>query len=259
RERRAGRLASLRVDLHWQPDATLAHNVVARLRGGAEGEQAREAVVLSAHIDHLGTREPAETPAEGEAPDLIYNGADDDASGVAALLEVAEALGLGPRPAREVIVLFATGEERGLLGTFEYLERPAVPLERTVYNLNFEMLGRPDALAGGAGQMWFTGYERTTVGPALAELGIALTPDPRPEEMFFQRSDNIAFVLRDIPGQTLSSYDLHDDYHTPGDEWQTLDYEHMAAAVALAVRATRAIVDGSVPLDWVEGGRLQRR
>ena len=263
---RAGRLKALSVDLHYELERSTAHNVVARLAARDESELAGETVVLSAHIDHLGTRPTEPDPdapdpdaPEGAVPDGIYNGADDDASGGAVLLEVAEALALGPAPAREVVLLFATGEERGLLGTFEYLERPAAPLERTVYNLNFEMLGRPDALAGGPGGLWFTGFERTTVGPALEALGVELTPDPRPSERFFERSDNIAFVLRDIPGQTLSSFDLHDDYHTPADEWRTLDYAHMAAAATLAARATRAIVDGDVPVEWVEGGRLVPR
>ncbi|MHC4261502.1 MAG: M28 family peptidase [Planctomycetota bacterium] len=256
----AGRLGAIEVDLRYAFERTEAHNVVARIPGRGTPERpelADEVVVLSAHIDHLGVRPPSE--GEAEAVDSIYNGADDDASGVAALLEVAESIALGGAAAREVVLLFATGEERGLLGTYEYLDRPVAPLERTCFNLNFEMLGRPDVLAGGAGQMWLTGYERTTLGPGLAALGIELTPDPRPEQNFFMRSDNIAFVYRDIPGQTLSSYDLHEDYHTAGDEWHTLDYEHMAAAVTLAVRATRAVVDGEVELEWLEGGRIGDR
>jgi hypothetical protein len=257
----AGTLSALELDLNYAVERLTAHNVVGRLPGVGTPEApglAEEAVVLSAHLDHLGTVEPDGAGGRGaseapeEEPDRIFNGADDDATGCAVLVEVAEALALGPRPAREVICLFATGEERGLLGSLEYLDRPATPLERTVYNLNFEMLGRPDDLAGGAGELWFTGFERTTVGPALAELGVALTPDPRPEMNFYERSDNIVFVRQGIPGQTLSSYNMHSDYHTPRDEWWRIDYDHMAAAAELAVRAARAIVDAAVPVDWLE-------
>jgi hypothetical protein len=261
-----GLLVELELRLELDVERIVAHNVVALLRGrGTEArpELARQAVVLSAHIDHLGVEAPAEGDGESGAPasgeDRIYNGADDDASGVAAVLEVAEALAQGPAPARTVVVLLATGEERGLLGTHEYLARPAVSLEHTVYNLNFEMLGRPDALAGGPGQLWLTGYERTNLGAAWAALGVAFTPDPRPDQHFFERSDNIAFVDRGVPGQTLSSFDLHGDYHRVTDEWWTLDYEHLAAACELAARAARLLVDGAVDPAWLEGGQPPQR
>ena len=233
-----------------------AFNVVGILPGQGTAERpelAEEAVVLSAHYDHLKPRQDAK---EGE--DAIFNGADDDASGCAAVLELAEALAAGPPPARTVVFLLATGEEIGLVGTDYYIENPVVPLEHTVANVNFEMLGRPDALVGGAGKLWLTGFERSNLGAAFAKAGLAVVADPRPDERFFQRSDNFAFAMRGIVAQTLSSYDLHTDYHTVRDEASRLDYGHMESALRSALIGVRALVDGSIDPAWEPGGNPQQ-
>ncbi|QDU68358.1 M28 family peptidase [Engelhardtia mirabilis] len=253
----AGTVGKLAIALEAERVELSSHNVVAILPGAgseAHPELAGEVIVLSAHLDHIGT-----TQSDDPEADLVYNGADDDASGVAAVIEVAEALALGPRPARTFVALLATGEERGLLGTREYLRRPARPLAETIYNLNFEMLGRPDALVGGPGHMWFTGYELTNVGPLCAELGVELTPDPRPEQRFFQRSDNYAFVMEGIVAQTLSSFDLHDDYHQVTDEWWTVDYDHMEQAVTVSAKAAALLGSGAVTPAWNEGMQPAQR
>jgi len=232
-----------------------AFNVVGILRGKGTPERpdlADQAVVISAHYDHL---KPKQDAKEGE--DAIFNGADDDASGCAAVLELAQALAAGPPPARTVVFLLATGEEIGLVGTNYYLENPVVPLEHTVANVNFEMLGRPDPLVGGAGKLWLTGFERSNLGPAFAKAGLAVVADPRPKEAFFQRSDNYAFALRGIVAQTLSSYDLHEDYHTVRDEASLLDYAHMESALRSALVGVRALVDGSIDPAWEPGGNPQ--
>jgi hypothetical protein len=232
-----------------------AFNVVGILRGKGTAERpglAEEAVVLSAHYDHLKPRQDAK---QGE--DAVFNGADDDASGCAAVLELAEALAAGPPPARTVVFLLATGEEIGLVGTNHYLESPVVPLERTVANVNFEMIGRPDALVGGAGKLWLTGFERSNLGPAFAAAGLGVVADPRPDQAFFQRSDNIAFAMRGIVAQTLSSYDLHEDYHTVRDEASRLDYAHMESALRSALVGVRALADGAIDPAWEPGGNPQ--
>jgi hypothetical protein len=233
-----------------------AANVIGVIEGAGTPERpelADQCVVFSAHYDHIGVDAAAK---EGE--DAVYNGADDDASGCAAVLELAEAFAAGPRPARTLVFLFATGEEIGLIGTNHYLAHPLVPLERTVCNLNFEMIGRPDALAGGPGKLWLTGFERSNLGPAFAGAGLALVADPRPEQNFFQRSDNYAFALRGIVAQTLSSYDLHTDYHQVSDEAGTLDYGHMQAAVNAAWTGARALADGTIDPAWAPGGAPTR-
>src|SRR5690606_4337632 len=111
--------------------------------------------------------------------DSIYNGADDDASGVVAMLETARQLAADP-PARSVIFVAFTGEENGMTGTRWYIRNAPRPLERTVADIQIEMIGRPDSLAGGAGKGWLTGYERSTMGPMLSAAGIAVVADPRP-------------------------------------------------------------------------------
>jgi len=221
-------------------------NVVAILRG-ADPVLRDEAILVDAHYDHLGVG----APVDG---DSIYNGADDDASGTAAVMLVARALAAGPRPRRTVVFLAATGEEVGLVGTRHYIRRPAWPIARTVGNLEVEMIGRPDSLAGGVGRAWLTGYERSTLGAALAAHGIPLVADPRPGQNFFERSDNIAFAWLGIPAHTLSSFDLHADYHTPRDEASRLDYAHMAQVISAAERAVRLMADGARP-EWTPGGR----
>ncbi|MFL5577260.1 MAG: M20/M25/M40 family metallo-hydrolase [Gemmatimonadaceae bacterium] len=225
-------------------------NVVGVLRG-SDPALRDEVVLVDAHYDHLGVGAP-ETRA-GVA-DSIYNGADDDASGTVAVLEIARALGRGPRPGRTVVFLATTGEEVGLLGTRWYIAHPVLPLERTVANLEIEMIGRPDSLAGGPGRGWLTGYGRSTMGDALAANGIPIVADPYPDQHFFERSDNIAFARRGIPAHTLSSYDLHADYHTPFDDAARADPAHMAGVISAATRAVRLLADGPKP-EWKEGGR----
>jgi hypothetical protein len=222
-------------------------NVIGVIRG-SDPALRDEAVIIAAHFDHVGIRAPDETG------DSIYNGADDDASGVVALLEIARAIRLGPAPKRTLIFLAATAEESGMLGTRWYIENPVVPMERTVANLSIEMIGRPDSLAGGPGKAWLTGYERSTMGDALRAAGIPIVPDPRPEQNFFLRSDNAPFAFRGIPAHTLSSYNMHGDYHRPSDEVDRIDFDHMARVVEAAIRATRILADGEAPT-WKPGGR----
>jgi Zn-dependent M28 family amino/carboxypeptidase len=229
------------------PEATVrAVNVVGMVRG-ADPALRDQAVLIDAHYDHLGIGRPVND-------DSIYTGADDDGSGVVAVLGAARAIAAGPPPKRTVVFLATTGEELGLLGTRWYLEHPVVPLEHTVANLEIEMIGRPDSLAGGSGKGWLTGFERTTMGPTLAAAGIPIVADPRPAQQFFLRSDNIAFARRGIPAQTLSSYGMHADYHTPADEVSRIDGKHLATMVQAAARAARLLADGAVPT-WNPGGR----
>ena len=253
---RAGEFALASFAARVETQTVDAWNVVGVVRGAGTGSEpglATEAVVLSAHHDHL--PEPAARPGEAEGADRVHNGADDDASGCAAVLEIAAAFAHGPRPARTIVVLLAAAEEIGLHGTRHYLGAPAVPLERTVANLNFEMVGRPDALVGGAGRLWLTGFERTNLGPAFAAAGLPILADPRPEQNFYQRSDNYAFVERGVVGQTFSSYDLHEDYHRPSDEADKLDWAHMEAAVRAAHAACARVASGELDPAWTESPR----
>jgi hypothetical protein len=222
-----------------------APNVVGVI-AGSDPALREEAIVIAAHYDHVGVGRPVNG-------DSIYNGADDDASGVVTVLEMARALAQGPPPKRTVVVLLTTGEEVGLLGTRWYIEHPRVPLARTVAELEVEMIGRPDPLVGGAGRAWLTGFPRSTLGERLAAAGLPIGADPHPAQRFFERSDNIAFACRGIPAHTLSSYGLHRDYHTPDDEVERIDFPHMARAVEAGIAAARMLADGARP-EWKPGG-----
>lgn len=257
----AGAFTHVDLDLRAQGEPREVHNVVARLPGAgtpADPALAGQIVVLSAHYDHIGTRPP---PADAEGhgahdghghaeADLIFNGADDDASGVAAVLELAQAFArraaAGQPPARTLLVLLATGEELGLLGTEAFLERDDAPLAQTVANINFEMLGRPDALAGGPGRPWFTGPETSNLFAAWVGAGLPLLADPRPEQQFHRRSDNMAFVRRGVVGHSFSSFGLHDDYHGVDDEVERIDAAHMESCVRTAFDALLPLVDGAL-------------
>lgn len=214
---------------------------------GSDSVLRDSAVLVDAHYDHLGIGRPV-------GGDSIYNGADDDASGTVAVLEIARAMAKGPPPKRTVIFLATTGEEVGLLGTRWFINHPVVPLDRIQANLEIEMIGRPDTAAGGPGRGWLTGFERSTMGEMFEQAGLPIVPDRRLSMQFFMRSDNIAFARRGIPAHTLSSYNLHSDYHQPSDDVRHVDFEHMTRLIDAAARAVRLLADGPAPA-WKEGGR----
>ena len=221
-------------------------NVVGVLRGSDPAVR-DSAVLIDAHYDHLGI-------GRAVNGDSIYNGADDDASGVVAVLEIARALTSGPRPRRTVIFSATTGEEVGLLGTRWYLRHPVLPIAQMSANLDVEMIGRPDSLAGGPGHAWLTGFERSTMGEIFARAGLPIAADKRLDQQFFERSDNIAFARLGVPAHTLSSYNMHADYHQPSDDLAHVDIPHMTAVIRAGAAAARLLADGVAPR-WNANGR----
>jgi Zn-dependent M28 family amino/carboxypeptidase len=122
------------------------------------------------------------------------------------------------------------------------------------------MLGMPDELAGGVGKVWLTGFERTNLGPLFVSAGFDVGPDMRPEQNFFERSDNIVFVKKGIVGQTLSTGGDNPNYHQVTDEVHTLDFEHMRRCGQAALEAARLLTSGQVTPAWNEGEpKLGRR
>ncbi|MEO5800641.1 MAG: M20/M25/M40 family metallo-hydrolase [Gemmatimonadales bacterium] len=224
----------------------VTRNVIGMIPG-SDPALRNEVIIVLSHYDHLGIGRP-------ENGDSIYNGADDDASGTVAVLEVARHLLAGPKPKRTIVFANMTGEEMGLVGTRYFLAHPTIPLERIVAGLEIEMIGRPDSLAGGPGKAWLTGYERSTMGDMLKQYGIAIVPDPRPSQNFFQRSDNYGFATRGIVAHTLSTFNLHTDYHHAGDDVDKVDFAHMTAVTRAAAEAVRHLADGPRP-QWHPGGK----
>ena len=125
-------------------------------------------------------------------------------------------------------------------------------------DLQVEMIGRPDSLAGGPGKGWLTGYERSTMGAQLAAAGLPVIVDPRPSENFFMRSDNYAFALEGVPAHTFSSFGGHTDYHGVNDEVDRMDLTHVAAMIDATAKAVRVLTDGA-RVTWNEGGKPARR
>ncbi|HEY6338411.1 MAG TPA: M20/M25/M40 family metallo-hydrolase [Candidatus Sulfotelmatobacter sp.] len=221
-------------------------NVIGVLEGG-DARLKDEVVMLSAHMDHLGVGQPVNG-------DAIYNGADDDASGCVAVLQLARAVAQGSRPKRTVLLVFFGSEETGGQGDQYFLRHPPLPLEHIVANLEFEMIGRPDA-AVQPGELWLTGYDRSNLGPELAKHGARLVADPHPSQQFFRRSDNYALAKRGIIAQTVSSYGLHKDYHQPSDDIAHIDFKHMEQAIDSLIVPVEWLANSDFKPEWVAGGK----
>jgi Peptidase family M28 len=222
-------------------------NVIGYIEG-SDPALKNEYVLMTAHYDHIGITKSVNG-------DSINNGADDDAAGTIAVLQVARLLARAPqKPRRTVVFAAMTGEEVGLLGTRWFIDHPTRPLSELVANLEVEMIGRPDSLAGGAGKAWLTGYERSTLGDQLRDGGIPIVPDRRPAQRFFERSDNIAFARMGVPAHTLSSFNLHADYHTVRDEARYADPAHMSRVIEAAAQAMLILANGPKPA-WHPNGQ----
>ena len=229
------------------PKGGATYNAVGLLRG-ADPALAQQTILLSSHLDHLGVRQTA-------AGEVIYHGADDDASGTTAVLELARALGSLPTHPRRTIVFVCFGsEETGGQGDEYFLDHPPAPLSSIVANLEFEMIGQPDR-AIRSGQLWLTGWERTNLGSMLAKHGAPLVPDPHPAEHFFQRSDNFNLARRGIIAQTVSSYGLGAHYHRPTDDLAHIDFDHLARAIESMISAVEWLAHSDWKPTWNPGGR----
>jgi hypothetical protein len=215
---------------------------------GSDPKLASEVILLTSHLDHLGVRENA--PGD----DKIFNGADDDASGSVAVLELARVLAAGKRPKRTVYFVCFGSEEAGGFGARYFVENMPFPKEKLVANLEFEMIGRPDAKVKPE-ELWLTGYERSNLGPELAKRGAKLVQDPHPEENFFQRSDNIQLARAGVIAHTVSSFGLHTDYHRSSDEVKTIDFLHMTRAINSMIAPIQWLVNSNFVPAWVEGKR----
>jgi Zn-dependent M28 family amino/carboxypeptidase len=225
-------------------------NAIAILRG-SDPVLKSQVVLLTAHLDHLGMLKA--DPANPTA-DLIFNGADDDASGTTAVLTLMHTLAAGPAPRRTIVFALFGSEETGGQGNAAFLKRPPVPLETIVANLEFEMIGRPDPLVP-AGTLWLTGFDRSNLGPELAKHGAHLVNDPHPTEKFFQRSDNYALAKQGIIAHTVSSFGLHKDYHQVSDELSKVNFPHMDHAIQSMEEPIRWLANSDFRPTWNPDGK----
>jgi hypothetical protein len=228
---------TLRLDAPYRRlDSADAPNVVGLLPG-SDPVLRDTYVVLSAHMDHVGIGRPDATG------DSIYSGADDNASGTAALMAVAQAFAALPdRPARSIMFLAVSGEEKGLVGSRWYAEHPTVPLDAMVANINLDMIGRnaPDSIV-------VIGKEYSSLGPLVREvaeanrrLGLTVVPDRWPEERFFFRSDHFSFAAREVPALFFFA-GVHEDYHRPSDTADRIDADKVERVARLVFLLTNEI------------------
>ena len=234
--------------------------VIALLKG-SDPTLAAEHVVLMGHLDHLGVK-PDAKPGE----DAIYNGALDNAAGVATMLEAARLFATQPvRPKRSILFIANTGEERGLLGADYYAGHPTVPASSIVglVDLDMPLLLYPftDVTAFGA--------DHSTIGAVVAEagrsMGVSVSPDPMPEEAIFTRSDHYQFVRRGVPavllmtghangGKDIWNSWLNKIYHSPQDDLtQKIDWDAGARYALLNYRISRAMADAPARPMWLQG------
>lgn len=221
-------------------DSAEVKNVIGVLKG-SDAELAKEAIIFSAHLDHIGI--------SGTVGDTINNGADDDASGVTAVLTLADAYAALPqKPKRSVIFMTFWGEEKGLLGSRHYAKDPTWPLEKTVANLNLEMLGRPEA--GANGKVWMTGWDQSDLGELMKagadRAGVLVFDHPKFSAMLYRQSDNWSFVEQGVIAHSFSAGSLHEDYHQPSDEWEKLRLDHMTKVIQGLFAGSLPIATGDV-------------
>jgi hypothetical protein len=209
-----------------------APNVVGILEG-SDPTLKDEYIVFSAHMDHSGTADQGNCAAKGA--DSICNGADDNASGTVAIVELAEAfVALRPRPKRSMVFLTVSGEEKGLWGSSHFAANPPVPIEQMVANVNADMVGRnwPDTIVVIGKEHSDLGATLERVSAAHPELNMTPIDDLWPEENFYGRSDHINFARRGVP--ILFFFNgTHEDYHQVTDEPEKIDAEKEARIVQL--------------------------
>ena len=219
-----------------------APNVVALLPG-SDPALRHEYVVVTAHLDGLG-RNPNAPPGPGS----VFNGADDNASGVAAIAQIANAMASGPRPRRSVIFVAVSGEELGLWGSDFFAARPPVPRESIVANVNLDMVGRSAGdtlyLTGQSGVAFGSAVRSVTAGArGLVVLDEAALERRYPGEFFDERSDHVNFRRRGVPA--LSFYTgAHPDYHATTDDAVNVNYEGLSRIANLAYDILFAIASG---------------
>ncbi len=239
---RSGRPASLRLPgvevalaVGIERPRGVEANVIAVLEG-ADPLLKHEAVVVGAHYDHLGRGEFGSLAPDRQGE--VHNGADDNASGTAGLLELARAFAQQPRPRRTLVLVAFSGEEAGLVGSREYVADPRVPLVSTVAMVNLDMIGRLRS-----NTLFVFGTETSPDFPALvrraadaSQVGVNLTQGS------FSPSDQTSFVARGVPVLFFFTGN-HGEYHTPDDDADRINSVGEAGVLAVVYRTVRELLD----------------
>jgi hypothetical protein len=252
----------VRIESEASRERITSPNVIAILPGN-DPVLAKEYIVLSAHLDHLGIKD---VPGAKAGDDRIYNGAMDNAAGIATLLEVARAAAQATdKPRRSMIFLATTAEEKGLIGADYYAHFPTVPIGQIVGNVDLDMplltYEFTDVVAFGANHSTVAKY----VEQALNTMNVALAPDPMPEQGIFTRSDHYQFVRQGVPAVFLMTGYANGGekawgefeggfYHSPRDDMSLkFDWKAGAKFADANYRITRALADSPTPPLWYQG------
>lgn len=236
-------------------DGRATENVVGILRG-ADTRLAGEDIVIGAHFDHLGLG-----PFGSRAPDSagrVHHGADDNASGTAAVLEIARLLSSAhPRPARTIVFILFSGEEEGTLGSAWYADHPVLPMDSTLAMLNFDMVGRMRN-----NRLVVLGVRTAAEWQALVDSVNAVAQlDVRASGDGWGASDHASFFAKRRPVLHFFT-DLHEDYHRPSDDWQKINADGIATVADFASDLARRLaarpswltfVDAPPPVPSVAG------
>ena len=235
-------LVGVRVDLAVRllRDAGTTANIVASLPG-TDPALAREVVVVGAHYDALGRT--GQGSLDDAHPTALHPGADDNASGTAAVLELARAFAAAGGTPRTLVFALFSGEEMGLLGSGAYVRQPPLPLERTVAMVNLDMIGRlqddrlyVSGIASGQGL-------ESVVAAAAAELGLHVELGRSP----YAPSDQISFYDHGVPVLFFHT-GAHEDYHRPTDTWDRINADGLARVTALAERIIDRLAHDPAPV-----------
>ena len=237
-----------------------SRNVIGVIEG-ADPTLKDEALVITAHLDHVGVNEYD----RGKKNDIINNGAMDNALGVAMMLETARRFLEGPPPARTVVFVALTAEEKGLLGADHFAQFPTIGEKEIIANVNLDM---PLMLHEFTDLVAFGG-ERSSLGPlieeALAENGVTVSPDPIPEQGIFTRSDHYRFVEQGVPsvflwpgfangGEDVIGEFLSTHYHNVSDDMSLpVRWDDAARFADVNYKIAREIADGETRPTWNEG------
>ncbi len=242
----AGQSVTLTVHAVAQP-AKSTYNAIGYLKGS---DPTSGTILLTAHLDHLGVGKPVNG-------DAIYNGANDDAAGTTAVLELAHALANGPKLRRSVLFVCYGSEEAGELGSEYFGRHSPVPLKELIANLEFEMIGVQDPKMP-KDTLLLTGWERSDLGPMLKAHGAKLGPDPYPEQHFFERSDNYQLALEGVVAHTAAGYGTPSTYHQPDDDLAHLNLEFMRTAIQSLIEPVRWLAESDFRPAWKKDGQPHR-
>jgi hypothetical protein len=238
-------VASLTANLNTDGPILKSSNVLGYI-SGSDPVLSKEIIVITAHYDHIGIENG-----------VVYNGADDDGTGTVALLEIAEAFmnakkeGNGPK--RSILIMTVSGEEKGLLGSNYYVNHPIIPLERTITDLNIDMIGRNDIAHQNSDYIYIIGSDMLSKDLHNAneaankeftklQLDYKFNNASDPNQ-FYYRSDHYNFAKNNIPSIFYFS-GIHEDYHQPGDDIEKINFTKVETVARLVFSTAWMLADG---------------